>query len=326
MYHLQQAADCPDLGPGHYARQIVSAGLQYPLPQLEIVPELPYRGLTPGAYARVITNAAPVYRHPYDAIAGLPAMRNFEFGFEFVSLVGQVAVEDQTFYQINAGEFMRAEDLAPVRPSGFRGRFFDQPPGGAVGWMINTVQVSSAPGQPPTPDNVFAGRYAAFDLQGVERVGDWNWYLIAPGQWVEQRNVALVQPHPPGGAGGTIIAVDIYEQSMGVYQDGRLIFATLVSSGSRYFPTRTGTFQVWARLDSGKMSGAYRADRSDYYFLEDVPWILYYDGDRALHGAYWHDNFGVRSSHGCVNLAPHDARWLFNFAREGSTVIVFSSG
>jgi lipoprotein-anchoring transpeptidase ErfK/SrfK len=173
---------------------------------------------------------------------------------------------------------------------------------------------------------VGAGRYQAFDVLGEQQVGEWKWYLIGPGQWVEQRNVALVWPSPPGGAGGTLIAVDTYEQTLGVYQDGRLLFATLVSSGSRYFPTRPGTFKVWARLDSGKMSGAYLADKRDYYFLEDVPWILYYDGDRALHGAYWHDNFGARSSHGCVNMSPRDARWLFGFARVGTTVIVYSSG
>jgi len=63
-------------------------------------------------------------------------------------------------------------------------------------------------------------------------LGDWNWYLIGPNQWIEQRNVALVQPGPPGGAAGTVIAVDTYEQSLGVYVNGGLIYATLVSSGS----------------------------------------------------------------------------------------------
>ena len=82
---------------------------------------------------------------------------------------------------------------------------------------------------------------------------------------------------------------------------------------------------MWAKWSSGKMSGAYRPDRSDYYYLEDVPWILYYDGARALHGAYWHDHFGLRSSHGCVNLSPRDARWLYSYAGVGSTVVVFSS-
>jgi lipoprotein-anchoring transpeptidase ErfK/SrfK len=122
-----------------------------------------------------------------------------------------------------------------------------------------------------------------------------------------------------------VIAVDTYEQSLGVYRGGQLMFATLVSSGSRYFPTPPGTFSVWAKFTHGRMTGAYFDDRRDYYFLEDVPWIMYYDGDRALHGAYWHDNFGIRASHGCVNLSPRDAHWLFDFVGIGTAVVVFSS-
>lgn len=326
LYQLQHLAECPALGPGQYARALEAAGLSYPPPALVMVPERPYRGLTPDAYARIITDTAPVYRSPFDALAGLPPLRRFEKGFEFVSVVGTVTVGGQAFYQINPGEFMLAEHLAPAQPSSFAGRFLSEPAGSAVGWVITTHQPSAVPGQPPAPAAPYVGRYQSFQVLGVQRVGDWNWYLIGPDQWVEQRMVALVQPGPPGGAGGTVIAVDTYEQSLGVYTDGRLIFATLISSGSRYFPTRPGTFRVWARLDTGKMSGAYLRDRRDYYFLEDVPWILYYDGDRALHGAYWHDNFGIRSSHGCVNLAPRDARWLFNFAQVGTPVVVFSSG
>lgn len=325
-YQLQHPAECPAIGPGHYAGQLMAAGLPYPLPRLTLTATLPYRALTPDAYARILTATAPVYRTPYDALAGLPPLRTFERGFEFVSLVGEVVLADRTFYQINRGEYMRAEDLQTVQPSGFQGLHFATPPAGLIGWVINTVPVSPAPGVVPAEDAPRAGRYSQIQVLGVERVGDWNWFMIAPGQWLEQRNLALVPPNPPGGQGGAVIAVDTYEQALGVYVDGRLIFATLVSSGSRYFPTRTGTFQVWAKLDASQMSGAYFLDRRDYYFLEDVPWVLYYDGDRALHGAYWHDSFGMRSSHGCVNLSPRDARWLFDFASVGSTVIVYSSG
>jgi hypothetical protein len=324
-HQLQDPAACPNLGPGGYASQIVAAGLPYPFPSLPVTPIHPYRGLTPAAYAKVITSTAPVYRHPFDALAGLPPLRRFETGYDYVSLLGQVQAGGRSFYQINRGEYMPAEDLQMVQPSGFQGRFFASPPAGPVGWVISNAQLTPVPGQPPPADAPYAGRYQSFDVLGTQRVGDWNWYLIGPNQWIEQRNVALVQPAAPGGAGGTVIAVDTYEQSLGVYVNGGLIFATLVSSGSSYFPTRPGTFQVWAKLDAGRMSGSYLADRRDYYFLEDVPWILYYDGDRALHGAYWHDNFGVRSSHGCVNLSPLDARWLFNFAQVGTTVIIFSS-
>jgi hypothetical protein len=305
---------------------MVAAGLPYPFPSLTIAPVYPYAGLTPSAYARVITGTAPVYRHPFDALAGLPPLRRLETGFDFVSVMGQVTVGGRSFYQINRGQFMPAEDLQVVKPSSFEGRHLSNPPAAPVGWVIDNVQLSAAPGQPPPPGAPSAGRYQSFDVLGVQRVGDWNWYLIGPNQWIEQRNVALVEPAPPGGAGGAVIAVDTYEQSLGVYVDGRLIFATLISSGSRYFPTRPGTFHVWAKLNSGQMSGSYLPDRRDYYSLENVPWILYYDGDRALHGAYWHDNFGIRTSHGCVNVSPRDARWLFGFAQVGSTVVIFSSG
>jgi hypothetical protein len=49
------------------------------------------------------------------------------------------------------------------------------------------------------------------------------------------------------------------------------------------------------------------------YSIEDVPWVQYFQGSYALHGAFWHDNFGYVRSHGCVNLAPEDARTLFSW-------------
>ena len=82
------------------------------------------------------------------------------------------------------------------------------------------------------------------------------------------------------------------------------------------------------------MSGAY--NQPDFYYIQEVPWTMYFDGDIALHGAYWHDGFGYRKSHGCVNMTVTDAHWLFNwsedeydFANEdytGPAVYVYSSG
>ena len=71
------------------------------------------------------------------------------------------------------------------------------------------------------------------------------------------------------------------------------------------------------------MRGAFTADWSDYYYLEDVPWTMYYDEARALHGAYWHNGFGYARSHGCVNLGPGDALWLYNWASIGDWVYVW---
>lgn len=54
-------------------------------------------------------------------------------------------------------------------------------------------------------------------------------------------------------------------------------------------------------------------EKGDYYYLQDVPWIMYFNKDVGLHGAFWHDRFGYPSSHGCVNLSPKDAQWMFNW-------------
>jgi lipoprotein-anchoring transpeptidase ErfK/SrfK len=84
------------------------------------------------------------------------------------------------------------------------------------------------------------------------------------------------------------------------------------------------------------MSGGTPGD--DFYFLEEVPLTMFFDDGRALHGAYWHDGFGYRHSHGCVNLSITDAHWLYQWVgnemgsmssadkEDGPAVYVFSSG
>jgi hypothetical protein len=59
------------------------------------------------------------------------------------------------------------------------------------------------------------------------------------------------------------------------------------------------------------MAGATGAP--DAYALESVPWVMYFDGGISLHGAYWHDGFGYRRSHGCVNMSISDANFVFNW-------------
>ncbi|MDH5606298.1 MAG: L,D-transpeptidase, partial [Anaerolineae bacterium] len=108
-----------------------------------------------------------------------------------------------------------------------------------------------------------------------------------------------------------------------VYQDNRMIYATLVSSGLPGWWTRPGLFQVYEKLESTLMTGSLEADRSDYYYLEDVPWTMYFDQKRAFHGAFWHNNFGFENSHGCANLSPGDSRWLFQWANLGDWVYVW---
>ncbi|HKZ68605.1 MAG TPA: L,D-transpeptidase, partial [Anaerolineales bacterium] len=103
----------------------------------------------------------------------------------------------------------------------------------------------------------------------------------------------------------------------------RLVYASLVSSGLGAWPTRPGLHTIYKKLDLTDMTGAFAADKSDYYYIEDVPWVLYFDQSISFHGTYWHDKYGFQQSHGCVNLSPKDARWLYDWAEIGTAVYVF---
>jgi hypothetical protein len=297
-------------------------------PLLVITPVKPPRGLLAYAYARVVTPNTPVYSHPADALAGYPPKRMLGTGFIFVSVIGKTTYQGQDFFliNINPNEFVAASTLEFVTPSSFRGVSFTAPPTLPFGRVITGDRLRAAPGAPPDPNMPTIGRYQSVMIYAVEHVGDWDWYLVGPDQWIEQRNVARINPQPvAGGLSGRWIEVIVYEQAVAAFENGQLVYATLASTGGLAWPTRTGLFQIWAKQDYGRQTGAYRKDKSDYYFLEDVPWVMYFDGDISLHGAYWHDSFGSRKSHGCVNLAPADARWFFNWASEGTPVYVYSS-
>jgi lipoprotein-anchoring transpeptidase ErfK/SrfK len=169
-------------------------------------------------------------------------------------------------------------------------------------------------------------RYTVIQVYDTRQVDGLNWYMIGVDQWVDQRKVGLVEPNavPPADVpiGTRWITINLFEQTLAAYDNGRLVFATLVASGIPPWHTRPGTFQVFKKVDRQPMSGSFAADRSDYYYLQDVPWVLYFDRARALHGTYWHDGFGYKRSHGCVNMSIGDARWIYEWADLGTWVYV----
>jgi lipoprotein-anchoring transpeptidase ErfK/SrfK len=99
------------------------------------------------------------------------------------------------------------------------------------------------------------------------------------------------------------------------YDGADPIASFLVSTGTRYYPTVAGQFRIYRKLTKTPMAGP-------GYYLPNVPFTMYFYKGYALHGTYWHDNFGHPMSHGCVNLRTPDAEWLFNFAVVGTLVNV----
>ena len=310
---------CPSYGPGATPYRIASIRLPDPLPELPVI-ELPQDDddLVPHTYAYVKTLPLNVYRHPVEAAMGLPPVRTLLSGDWWVSVDGAIEYEGQRWYQINADEFVIADALALAGPSRFQGVYLTKQPSHPFAWINRRTQPSVAPQVPPSAEAEPLGRYQVVTIFAEERRGDEIWYFIGPDQWVEQVNIARadVDARPEGvPPGAKWIEVDLYEQTIAAYEGDRMVYATLISSGRTGAATPPGLYTLWSKIREGKMSTPDVEDGSPaWYYLEDVPWTMYFHEDYSIHTAYWHDAFGFTRSHGCVNLAPRDARWFFTWA------------
>lgn len=259
----------------------------------------------------------------YDAPNGNPS-GTLDAGFHYLA----VRRREGDWYEIRKGQWVPKSSLAYSRASAFSGVLIDKPLPYPMAWVLKPVRPSAIPGREAAENTPILARYTRLNIYQALKVGDWEWYLVGPGQWVEQRNVAQVLPAAkPAAIKGRWVSIDLFEQVLTAYDGDRLVFATLVASGLPKWPTNEGVFRIWARLRTDAMSGA--MGQPDFYYLEQVPYVMYFDGAIALHGAYWHDGFGYRHSHGCVNMSVSDSRWLFEWTSNfyaDAQVYVWSSG
>ena len=107
------------------------------------------------------------------------------------------------------------------------------------------------------------------------------------------------------------VHVDLSEQTLVMYRGDAPIYATLVSTGIDEHATPTGLFAIRRKHVTDTMSNIGPDAANDRYSIEDVPWTQYFEGSIALHTAFWHTRFGLPRSHGCVNMTPADAHWVF---------------
>jgi LysM repeat protein len=119
---------------------------------------------------------------------------------------------------------------------------------------------------------------------------------------------------PVSGGRGKWIDVNLSKQRLTAYQGNTPVFSALISGGLPRTPTVVGRFKINTKLRATRMRGP-------GYDLPNVPYTMYFYRGYAIHGTYWHNNFGRPMSHGCVNMRTSDAAWLFNWAPMGTTVV-----
>ncbi len=159
-------------------------------------------------------------------------------------------------------------------------------------------------------------RHTAVHIQSNKNA----WSKLAGGGWMRTASIVRAElVEPPEGVGPTDrwIDIDIDRQILVAYEGPRPIFATLVSTGrnSKQSETPIGVFQIWAKLEYSDMDDIERTDVDKNYSIQDVPWVQFFKGSYGFHAAFWHNDFGRRRSHGCINLSPADARYLFQFSQ-----------
>ena len=111
------------------------------------------------------------------------------------------------------------------------------------------------------------------------------------------------------------IEVDLSEQTLMAYRGSQIINSFVVSTGTRSYPTVTGTYKIYSKYNKYNMRGP-------GYDLSDVPYAMFFHQGYSIHGTYWHDNFGTPMSRGCVNMKTNEAAWLFENAPVGTYVFV----
>ncbi|MBX3251229.1 MAG: L,D-transpeptidase [Myxococcales bacterium] len=168
-------------------------------------------------------------------------------------------------------------------------------------------------------------RREGFALTGVqEEERGIVYFESADGRWVRDRDVRVATiPDRPSEVGEDEkwIDVELESQVLVAMVGDRAVYTTLVSSGKAdrgeprpggSWETPTGLWRIRSKHLTDTMDGDTAVDGP--YSVDDVPYVMYFELAYAMHTAFWHDGFGYPRSHGCVNLAPEDARYIFNFA------------
>jgi lipoprotein-anchoring transpeptidase ErfK/SrfK len=137
--------------------------------------------------------------------------------------------------------------------------------------------------------------------------------LRIPGKGGGGNNKKVVKKPKPSG--GKWIDIDLSSQTVRAMRGGTVVRRMRTSTGIARYPTPVGSYRIYAKYRAVRMRGC-----CPKYDLPGVPWTMFFYRGFALHGTYWHNNFGTPMSHGCVNLRTSDAGWLYRWAPNGTLV------
>jgi hypothetical protein len=245
-----------------------------------------------------------------------PATPWLERGF-FLSLGEKVKEGSRSFYRTARGAFVDVADVFTYDAKDFQGIELS----GEVSFPVAIVKKETKLLQLGDDDKLKAikslERRDFLDVDEEVEIAGKAYMMTADGHLVRKEHLTIptLQELPKGlDPWERWIDVSVSQQLLVAYEGARPVYVTLVSTGKKGtkeepFETPTGRWRIYSKHVSTTMDGNTASDGN--YSIQDVPWTMFFFGSYALHGAFWHRSFGNTRSHGCVNLGPSDARWLF---------------
>lgn len=317
--------DCSPLGPSQYLTDMAHLGLELPQRILQVsrpnqsLSDLPYH------YYKINNSGTAFYPSLDSAIAKAGAGLILPPGaFFYVVYTERINTKKGTYFLLPSGAYMPGDGSTVSLSNPFPGLEVHSNPQHDFGWVFNPTSIRREPNE--LGYNLPIGQLKLNEVVQVFNtinVEGEVWNLIGPDKWVLGRDLAVVTPNPTPPSGvtnGRWIDVNLEEQTLAVYDNNQMIYATVIATGLDPMFTRPGLFKIYKKKELETMQG--ERNTSNFYYLENVPWTMYFDKARALHGAYWRARMGYPQSHGCVNLTPGDAHWLYNWAKIDDWVYV----
>lgn len=259
-------------------------------------------------------------RSDSDDILAMRMMKGF-----YVAVDKTFKWDGRTWYKTTKGLIAPADRFWATEGSDFHGVELGDEVQLPVGWVVGVNESAPAYEIDPATDKITPkGSRKRLEMVPLRyryrRIGSTDYFQMADGSWIRDRFLRMTTPGArPAEVGPDEhwIDVDISEQTLVVFEGDRPIYATLISSGKESkvkqqdHSTPRGMWRVREKHLASTMDGDGSAAGDLPYSIEDVPYIMYFHKSYATHGAFWHRNYGMQMSHGCVNLAPLDAKWVF---------------
>ena len=271
------------------------------------------RSVLPFEYVKVTRYGTPRYRQPRTDRELLVENQTKAF---FLAKDRILTVDGQNWIRTAYDEYVQAPKTRPVHPPRLRGVELTKTKRLPLAFVVGAedrVRRYCKKGR----SVVACGdvpRFSYFAPRRRVSRGGSTYIADRKGRLYPTDNVRLIQSvaRPDGvPSRARWVHIDLDQQFFVAYSGDRPRYASLVSSGVAGHETPTGLYRTQRKYLTKTMTGP--DDSQGRYRVEEIPWVMYYRGKYALHGAYWHEQFGNVRSHGCTNLAPVDAKWLFEW-------------